>query len=129
MDTLHTVAELKIVAGYCRAPLELPRVKRQIKDLWRKKFGALCQSCGGRMSFSSDDIGAPNQATVDHITARALGGTDFLDNLQVICLACNNRKSQAESDRAQGREPKQPAPATPAVTRASWLTPRASPGR
>ena len=37
--------------------------------------------------------------TVDHVVPRAGGGTDHLDNLQLLCGACNSLKgtrSQAE---------------------------------
>ena len=37
--------------------------------------------------------------TVDHVVAKARGGTDHLDNLQLLCGACNSvkgTKTQAE---------------------------------
>jgi hypothetical protein len=35
----------------------------------------------------------PNLATVDHIIDLGKGGTNSLDNLQVLCFDCNNKKS------------------------------------
>lgn len=35
--------------------------------------------------------------THDHIVARALGGSDDLENTQVMCSPCNNKKSRGES--------------------------------
>jgi len=36
---------------------------------------------------------------VDHIVPKALGGTDDHDNLQVLCKACHDAKTAAESGR------------------------------
>ena len=35
--------------------------------------------------------------THDHILARALGGVDSLENTQVMCSPCNNKKSRVEN--------------------------------
>ena len=40
-----------------------------------------CQRCG-----------TEERLTVDHIVPRVLGGTDSLDNLQVLCNICNSSK-------------------------------------
>jgi 5-methylcytosine-specific restriction protein A len=40
-------------------------------------------------------------AQVDHITPVAEGGTDADSNLQAICKACHDLKTQAEAKRAQ----------------------------
>ena len=31
--------------------------------------------------------------TIDHIVAQSLGGTDHIENLQLLCNACNSTKS------------------------------------
>lgn len=41
--------------------------------------------------------------THDHILARALGGSDDLDNSQVMCSPCNSHKSIAEGQEARQR--------------------------
>lgn len=43
----------------------------------------MCQHCG----FRTRDL-----AEVDHVVPRSHGGTDDLDNLQVLCRPCNRRK-------------------------------------
>lgn len=40
-----------------------------------------CQRCGTEDNLS-----------VDHIVPRSLGGTDNLDNLEVLCSSCNSSK-------------------------------------
>lgn len=50
-----------------------------------------CNGCGIVFPFRN--------FTVDHVEPRAHGGTDHLDNLQLLCNACNSRKgtkSQAQ---------------------------------
>lgn len=34
----------------------------------------------------------PDELTVDHIVALAVGGTNDMDNLQILCRSCNSRK-------------------------------------
>ena len=46
--------------------------------------GGFCNGCG--MHFQ------PQHLEVDHIIARAVGGTDHIENLQLLCGACNKIK-------------------------------------
>ena len=46
-----------------------------------------CQHCGATLP--------PSQLHVDHITPRAMGGTDHPANLQTLCAPCNLRKGNA----------------------------------
>lgn len=46
-----------------------------------QRDGAICRSCGGTSNL-----------TIDHRLPIARGGTNELDNLQVLCKSCNNRK-------------------------------------
>jgi 5-methylcytosine-specific restriction enzyme A len=47
-----------------------------------------CQMCG-----------TEERLTVDHIVPRVLGGTDSLNNLQVLCGSCNSSKGGRFFDR------------------------------
>jgi hypothetical protein len=47
-----------------------------------KRDGATCRTCG-----------TANGLTVDHVRAKINGGTNELDNLQLLCLSCNSRKA------------------------------------
>ena len=71
--------------------------------LGRTNFGrqeGLCGGCGVAFPFRN--------FTIDHVVPRAKGGTDHLENLQLLCAACNSvkgRGTQAELKarlRAQG---------------------------
>ena len=63
---------------------------------WRKlresiiKRDGCCQMCGTEERLS-----------VDHIVPRTLGGSDSLDNLQVLCSSCNSAKGGRFFDRAK----------------------------
>ena len=56
----------------------------------------LCQPCKreGRATPARE---------VDHITPKAKGGTEALDNLQSICKPCHAAKTEREAAEAQGR--------------------------
>lgn len=68
---------------------------RKIRNALHEEFNGECHYCqvvtvlpiegepGNRKS---------NTATVDHVVARAHGGTDSKDNLVLACLDCNNRR-------------------------------------
>lgn len=49
-----------------------------------------CQLCGRRITF--DD------ATVDHIIPKAMGGTNEISNLQIACWSCNQLKGSILPD-------------------------------
>lgn len=49
-----------------------------------------CRYCGAR----APDV----ELTVDHVTPKALGGTDTADNLVAACRPCNSGKSSASPD-------------------------------
>lgn len=69
-------------------------VKTRDRIMARDKH--LCQPCLRK--------GRPTPAdAVDHITAKAKGGTDDDDNLEAICHPCHAAKTQAEAAQAQGR--------------------------
>jgi 5-methylcytosine-specific restriction endonuclease McrA len=49
-----------------------------------------CQKCG-----------TEDRLSVDHIVPRSLGGTDNLDNLEVLCSSCNSSKGGRFFDSAR----------------------------
>ena len=55
-----------------------------------ERDGYLCQVCrrAGRITPATE---------IDHITNKAVGGTDDPDNLQAICKACHKAKTQEET--------------------------------
>ena len=55
-----------------------------------------CRACG-----FSDRL----TLEIDHIKPRSLGGSDDLDNLQVLCSFCNNTKGNVEIEALAIREP------------------------
>lgn len=60
--------------------------------LWnRQRHGSVapCYICSKFLTF--------DEATVDHVVARSLGGRHRMDNLQICCFKCNNEKSKTEN--------------------------------
>ena len=69
---------------------ELPHYKTHSHSLYGQQEG-LCNGCREHFPFRN--------MTVDHKTPQNKGGTDHLDNLQLLCGACNSTKgtgTQAE---------------------------------
>ena len=62
---------------------ELPPYKTRRHTLYGKQEG-LCAGC--RIHFPFRDL------TVDHIAPKSQGGPDHLENLQLLCNACNSMK-------------------------------------
>ena len=54
-----------------------------------RRDGDCCRYCG----FDGD-------LTIDHILPKSLGGTNRIENLQLLCLCCN----QAKGDTGAGKE-------------------------
>jgi len=42
----------------------------------------------------------PNSAEADHIVPHSLGGTDTMDNIEVICRHCNGSKGKRSKPRS-----------------------------
>jgi 5-methylcytosine-specific restriction endonuclease McrA len=59
------------------------RLKRQLCAFVLERDHYRCRWCGNPAD------------TVDHIIARALGGTDSTDNLTAACSACNSARGAA----------------------------------
>ena len=62
---------------------DLPPYKTHRHTLYGKQEGN-CAGCLHHFPFRN--------LTVDHVTPRSKGGTDHLDNLQLLCGACNSTK-------------------------------------
>jgi 5-methylcytosine-specific restriction endonuclease McrA len=92
---MKTVAALGFNPDRVEAGPLTTAFRQEITWRWFMAFGANCLFCGVPMVSRGS---GPNRATVDHIDARCLGGTDALSNLQVICSRCNLEKSYAERE-------------------------------
>jgi len=55
-----------------------------------------CRACGFKDRLTLE---------IDHVKPRSLGGSDDLDNLQVLCSFCNNTKANVEIEDLAIREP------------------------
>ena len=94
MHRASDIPELKIWQD--PPQLHIASVKKIVRQAWKRVFGDLCQACGCRMHFEAKFRSHRHFATIDHIQARGLGGNNSLENIQIICRECNNRKSVDE---------------------------------
>ncbi len=80
-------AHNEIVSGKAKAPKPIPdplkRIENHKHGLYREQ-GRKCNGCKEIFSFSD--------MTIDHIIPRSRGGTDALENLQLLCQSCNSSK-------------------------------------
>ena len=67
-----------------RTDVDAPRNYRLNKHVLFGQQEGLCNGCGVMFPFRN--------FTVDHVVPRSRGGTDHLDNLQLLCGACNSLK-------------------------------------
>ena len=67
-----------------RTDIEVPIPHRQNKHVLFGQQEGLCNGCGVMFPFRN--------FTVDHVVSQSRGGTDHLDNLQLLCGACNSLK-------------------------------------
>ena len=67
----------------------IPSYRTQKHTLFGK-FEGICQGC--LISFPFRNL------TIDHIIPTSRGGTDHLDNLQILCGACNSVKSSGTNE-------------------------------
>ncbi|WP_136314433.1 HNH endonuclease [Actinomyces procaprae] len=66
-----------------------------------------CPRCGVELDWA---VGlTPRSAEVDHIVPWAQGGTDELENLQILCRSCNLRKGDGKV-RSRKRRRRLPSP-------------------
>lgn len=94
---MHRASDLAELKCWNDPPqIHIATVKKAVRQAWKRTFGDICQSCSIRMHFEVKFRSHKHYATIDHILARALGGTNSLENIQVICKECNNLKSADE---------------------------------
>jgi hypothetical protein len=77
----HEKAISRMVRGYSSWPKKYYRYKKYLVE----RDGLRCHYCDVMMEY--------NQAQVDHILAKARGGSDAPSNLVLACYRCNHVKS------------------------------------
>lgn len=80
-------------SGYTRTSTSAwKRLRRQAI----RAYGNECAQCGTH--------GTETTLELDHVVPVAEGGTDTLDNAQLICPTCHGPKTQAEAARGRARK-------------------------
>lgn len=69
------------------------RLQQRRRQAWARN--PYCASCG-RLT---DITGALAPFELDHITAMVNGGSDTVDNLQVLCIECHDAKTRRDLGR------------------------------
>lgn len=60
--------------------------RREIKERLIELYGARCRIC--RHNFEREHL------TIDHVTPRRNGGSNRMNNLQLLCRDCHNKKDE-----------------------------------
>ena len=71
-----------------RTDIDAPIPYRKQKHVLFGRQEGVCNGC--RIAFLFPNL------TIDHVVPRSRGGTDHLDNLQLLCGACNSIKGDRE---------------------------------
>ncbi len=86
---IHQKGGLFLVHSYCRMNTKqrqaLPSSVRN--DVWTRRFAT---STEGQCAVCSAKVQFPTGFHVGHIVPVAHGGTDHIDNLEVVCAPCNH---------------------------------------
>ena len=78
-----------------RTDIDAPIPYRQNKHVLFGQQEGLCNGCGVLFPFRN--------FTVDHMVPQSRGGTDHLDNLQLLCGACNSLKGDRSQEYLMAR--------------------------
>lgn len=88
LDRKREDLERKNQARLAAEELRLKRVYLIQRD------GIFCPICNVSMTktVKPGDIQGDNMMTIDHIIPKSAGGTDDIENLRLLCRACNAKK-------------------------------------
>lgn len=87
------VAEAIRVIEKVKARIEArPKIKENRAGI-AAKYDKLFLAIGRRDGFQCQHCGTTKDLVIDHVKPLIMGGTNDLDNLQILCKSCNSRKS------------------------------------
>lgn len=78
----------ELVGGEDRDPPISP--PNFVRELVYRAYGGKCAGCGISLAW--------NDKTMDHIRPKHVGGPGTLENIQLACVKCNDRKGGAEPE-------------------------------
>lgn len=102
IDKPNYLAALPPLVGHTDEPIQNKSTpphrqslaKSVVAEIWKLSLGQ-CAKCGvachGAKSNRYDS--RPNLGEIDHVVPLADGGTDAIENLQLLCLRCNRKKA------------------------------------
>lgn len=67
----------------------------EIKELYKRQNG-LCANRLCRLKIGT--VKGKRNYHIDHVTPVALGGSSFIENIQLLCASCNRRKAARPAD-------------------------------
>lgn len=74
---------------------------RILRNSVRKRDGDRCCWCNIVLRFERAAANQPDQATLEHLVEKCLGGSDDLDNLKLACFKCNTQRELSGADREE----------------------------
>lgn len=79
-----------------RSYLDADYSYRKLVDQVYKRDCYVCQICKKQLRKSRKGKNHRLSPTIDHIKPSSRGGQDSLENMQIACLECNNKKGDNE---------------------------------
>ena len=78
-----------------RTDIDAPKPYRQNRHVLFGQQEGRCNGCGGEFPFRMFEV--------DHVIPRSRGGTDHIDNLQLLCTHCNRTKGDRPQEYLMAR--------------------------
>ena len=82
-----------------------PQVKRRERAILKRRYRSWTEQLAAAGGAHCANCGADDNLVLDHVLPIAKGGRSTLDNLQLLCAACNRIKGKLAIDCRSFRHP------------------------
>jgi 5-methylcytosine-specific restriction endonuclease McrA len=79
-------------------------IKECIKRDFKHDLKACCKDCNKHIAELENDVVKWNDCTIEHIKPLSQGGSNDLDNIELLCEKCNNDRAKMSKKAKQVRK-------------------------